>query len=152
VSELFGYVREAFTGANQRKVGRVEGANCSTLFLDEIGNLPLESQAGLLPFLQERKFERLGGNASIEVDERIISATRVDMNAAVTEGHFHSDLYHRLRVLQIDGPLLRERGTDIELLARYMLDRFKKDLGRRARPARVTVDAIRAATCRLRLE
>jgi DNA-binding NtrC family response regulator len=132
-SELFGYERGAFTGASQRKIGRVEAANGGTLFLDEIGDLPLESQASLLRFLQERKVERLGGHGSIDVDVRIISATHVDMTAAMIEGRFRSDLYHRLCVLQIDEPPLRARGKDIELLARHMLERFKKDASRRLR-------------------
>ncbi|RDK01208.1 sigma-54 dependent transcriptional regulator [Paraburkholderia lacunae] len=132
-SELFGYERGAFTGANQRKIGRVEAANGGTLFLDEIGDLPLESQASLLRFLQERKVERLGGHGSVDVDVRIISATHVDMTAAMIEGRFRSDLYHRLCVLQIDEPPLRARGKDIELLARHMLERFKKDASRRLR-------------------
>ncbi|MEA3129015.1 MAG: hypothetical protein QOF46_810, partial [Paraburkholderia sp.] len=132
-SELFGYERGAFTGANQRKIGRVEAANGGTLFLDEIGDLPLESQASLLRFLQERKVERLGGHGSIDVDVRIISATHVDMTSAMIEGRFRSDLYHRLCVLQIDEPPLRARGKDIELLARHMLERFKKDASRRLR-------------------
>ncbi|BBU28098.1 sigma-54 interacting regulatory protein [Caballeronia pedi] len=132
-SELFGYERGAFTGANQRKIGRVEAANGGTLFLDEIGDLPLESQASLLRFLQERKVERLGGHGSTPVDVRIISATHVDMQTAMIEGRFRADLYHRLCVLQIDEPPLRARGKDIELLAKHMLDRFKKDASRRLR-------------------
>ena len=132
-SELFGYERGAFTGANQRKIGRVEAANGGTLFLDEIGDLPLESQASLLRFLQERKVERIGGHGSTPVDVRIISATHVDMQTAMIEGRFRADLYHRLCVLQIDEPPLRARGKDIELLAKHMLDRFKKDASRRLR-------------------
>ncbi|WP_206999541.1 sigma-54 dependent transcriptional regulator [Trinickia mobilis] len=132
-SELFGYERGAFTGANQRKIGRVEAANGGTLFLDEIGDLPLESQASLLRFLQEHTVERLGGHAAVPVDVRIISATHVDMHQAMLEGRFRADLYHRLCVLQIDEPPLRARGKDIELLARHMLDRFKKDASRRLR-------------------
>jgi DNA-binding NtrC family response regulator len=130
-SELFGYERGAFTGASQRKIGRVEAANGGTLFLDEIGDLPMESQASLLRFLQEGKIERLGGHQSMPVDVRIISATHVDMRAAMVEGRFRQDLYHRLCVLQIDEPPLRARGKDIELLARHMLERFKKDGARR---------------------
>jgi transcriptional regulator with PAS, ATPase and Fis domain len=130
-SELFGYERGAFTGANQRKIGRVEAANGGTLFLDEIGDLPLESQATLLRFLQERKVERLGGHGSTPVDVRIFSATHVDMDRAMMEGRFRADLYHRLCVLQLDEPPLRVRGTDIELLAQHMLERFKKDASRR---------------------
>jgi DNA-binding NtrC family response regulator len=132
-SELFGYERGAFTGANQRKIGRVEAADGGTLFLDEIGDLPLESQASLLRFLQERKIERLGGQSSTPVDVRIISATHVDMQSAMIEGRFRADLYHRLCVLQIDEPPLRVRGKDIEVLANHMLERFKKDASRRLR-------------------
>ena len=132
-SELFGFERGAFTGASQRKIGRVESANGGTLFLDEIGDLPLESQASLLRFLQEGKIERLGGNEQIPVDVRIISATHVDLRAAMAEGRFRQDLYHRLCVLQIDEPPLRARGKDIELLARHMLERFRKDGARRLR-------------------
>ncbi|CAG4907079.1 sigma-54 dependent transcriptional regulator [Paraburkholderia saeva] len=132
-SELFGYERGAFTGANQRKIGRVEAANGGTLFLDEIGDLPMESQASLLRFLQEGKVERLGGHGSTSVDVRIISATHVDMHTAMIEGRFRADLYHRLCVLQIDEPPLRARGKDIELLARHMLERFRKDASRRLR-------------------
>ena len=132
-SELFGYERGAFTGANQRKIGRVEAANGGTLFLDEIGDLPLESQASLLRFLQERKVERLGGHGSTPVDVRIISATHVDMQTAMIEGRFRADLYHRLCVLQLDEPPLRARGKDIELLAKHMLDRFKKEASRKLR-------------------
>jgi DNA-binding NtrC family response regulator len=132
-SELFGYERGAFTGANQRKIGRVETANGGTLFLDEIGDLPLESQASLLRFLQERKVERLGGYGSTPVDVRIISATHVDMQTAMIEGRFRADLYHRLCVLQLDEPPLRARGKDIELLAKHMLGRFKKEARRKLR-------------------
>jgi DNA-binding NtrC family response regulator len=132
-SELFGYERGAFTGANQRKIGRVEAADGGTLFLDEIGDLPLESQASLLRFLQERKIERLGGQTSTAVDVRIISATHVDMQTAMLEGRFRADLYHRLCVLQIDEPPLRVRGKDIELLANHMLERFRRDASRRLR-------------------
>ncbi|SAL07372.1 sigma-54 dependent transcription regulator [Caballeronia arationis] len=132
-SELFGYERGAFTGANQRKIGRVEAANGGTLFLDEIGDLPLESQASLLRFLQERKVERLGGHGSTPVDVRVISATHVDMQTAMIEGRFRADLYHRLCVLQVNEPPLRERGKDIEKLAHHMLERFKTDARRRLR-------------------
>jgi DNA-binding NtrC family response regulator len=132
-SELFGYERGAFTGANQRKIGRVEAANGGTLFLDEIGDLPLESQASLLRFLQERKIERLGGHGSTPVDVRIISATHVDMDRAMMERRFRADLYHRLCVLHLDEPPLRARDADIELLAKRMFDRFKKDSSQRLR-------------------
>ncbi|MEI5996898.1 sigma-54-dependent Fis family transcriptional regulator [Paraburkholderia bengalensis] len=130
-SELFGYERGAFTGATQRKIGRVESANHGTLFLDEIGDLPADSQASLLRFLQERKIERLGGFESIDVDVRIISATHVDLEAAVSEGRFREDLYHRLCVLRVVEPPLRERGNDIELLAHHQLGQLRKSAGRR---------------------
>jgi len=132
-AELFGHEKGAFTGALKDKPGRFELADGGTLFLDEIGDLPLESQASLLRFLQERKVERLGGHGSTPVDVRIVSATHVDMQAAMVEGRFRADLYHRLCVLQIDEPPLRERGKDIELLARHMLDRFERDANRRLR-------------------
>lgn len=132
-SELFGYERGAFTGANQRKIGRVEAANHGTLFLDEIGDLPLESQASLLRFLQQAKIERLGGHESISVDVRIISATHVDLEVAMRDGRFRADLYHRLCVLRIDEPPLRARGKDIEVLAWHILERFKTDTSRRIR-------------------
>ncbi|NRO97417.1 sigma-54-dependent Fis family transcriptional regulator [Paraburkholderia sp. NMBU_R16] len=132
-SELFGYERGAFTGANQRKIGRVEAAHGGTLFLDEIGDLPLESQASLLRFLQEGRIERLGGRDSIAVDVRVISATHVDLEEAMREGRFRADLFHRLCVLRIDEPPLRARGKDIEILAHHMLHKFKTDSTRRIR-------------------
>lgn len=130
-SELFGYERGAFTGASQRKVGRVEAADGGTLFLDEIGDMPLESQASMLRFLQEDKIERLGGHESIPVDVRIISATHVDLDAAMREGRFRDDLYHRLCVLKLDEPPLRARGKDIEILAHHILHQFRSDGARR---------------------
>lgn len=132
-SELFGYEKGAFTGAHRRKIGTIEAANGGTLLLDEIGDLPLESQASLLRFLQEARIERLGGQTSIAVDVRIISATHVDMAGAMREGRFRPDLYYRLGVLHIEEPPLRARGKDIELLAQYTLDRFRKEAGRRLR-------------------
>ncbi|SDD53346.1 sigma-54-dependent transcriptional regulator [Paraburkholderia lycopersici] len=141
-SELFGYERGAFTGANQRKIGRVESANGGTLFLDEIGDLPMESQASLLRFLQEGKIERLGGHEQIPVDVRIISATHVDLEAAMRDGRFRADLFHRLCVLHVDEPPLRTRGKDIEILAHHVLHKFKRDSARRIRG--FTPDAIEA--------
>ncbi|MFM0201387.1 sigma-54 dependent transcriptional regulator [Paraburkholderia fungorum] len=132
-SELFGYERGAFTGANQRKIGRVEEADGGTLLLDEIGDLPLESQASLLRFLQEGKIERLGGRESIPVDVRIISATHVDLEGAMREGQFRADLFHRLCVLRVDEPPLRARGKDIEILAHHILHKFKTDNARKIR-------------------
>ena len=123
-SELFGYERGAFTGAIQRKLGRIELAHTGTLFLDEIGDLPLDSQAALLRFLQEGSIERLGGRDPIRVDARIISATHVDLAEAVLEGRFRCDLLHRLQVIELRQPPLRERGDDIQLLAEHALRHY----------------------------
>ncbi|MGJ4730542.1 sigma 54-interacting transcriptional regulator [Luteimonas sp. SDU101] len=122
-SELFGYERGAFTGAVQRKLGRVEQAHGGTLFLDEVADLPMESQASLLRFLEEGRIERLGGRESIRVDARIVCATHVDLHKAVAEGRFRADLYHRLRVIELRMPALRERGNDIVLIAHHALQR-----------------------------
>ncbi|HUL10732.1 MAG TPA: sigma 54-interacting transcriptional regulator [Methylococcaceae bacterium] len=129
-SELFGYEKGAFTGANQSKIGRIEAAAGGTLFLDEIGDLPLEMQVNLLRFFQEKTIQRVGSNKEILVDVRIIAATHVDLEKAVTEGHFREDLYYRLNVLNVKMPPLRERREDIELLARYYFDRFSNEKGR----------------------
>ncbi|WP_152671270.1 sigma-54 dependent transcriptional regulator [Burkholderia contaminans] len=132
-AELFGHERGAFTGAHQRKIGRIEAAHGGTLFLDEIGDMPFESQASLLRFLQEGTIERLGGHASIPVDVRIVSATHVDLEAAMQAGRFRADLYYRLCVLRIDEPPLRARGRDIMLLADYVLRRYRDDSSYRIR-------------------
>ncbi len=132
-AELFGHERGAFTGAHQRKIGRIESAHGGTLFLDEIGDMPFESQASLLRFLQEGKIERLGGHASIPVDVRIVSATHVDLEAAMQAGRFRADLYYRLCVLRIDEPPLRARGRDIMLLADHVLRRYRDDASHRIR-------------------
>ncbi|WP_052391774.1 sigma-54 dependent transcriptional regulator [Paraburkholderia bannensis] len=126
-AELFGHERGAFTGAMQQKIGRIESAAHGTLFLDEIGDMPYSCQAVLLRFLQEGTFERLGSNTPIKVDVRIISATHVDLEAAVAQGKFRADLYHRLCVLKVTNPPLRERDTDIELLAQHALALYKKE-------------------------
>ncbi|WP_321856052.1 sigma-54 dependent transcriptional regulator [Burkholderia cenocepacia] len=132
-AELFGHERGAFTGAHQRTIGRIEAAHGGTLFLDEIGDMPFESQASLLRFLQEGKIERLGGLASIPVDVRIVSATHVDLDAAMRAGRFRADLYYRLCVLRIDEPPLRMRGRDIMLLADDVLQRYRGDGSSRIR-------------------
>ncbi|KVE97868.1 Fis family transcriptional regulator [Burkholderia vietnamiensis] len=132
-AELFGHERGAFTGAHQRKIGRIEAAHGGTLFLDEIGDMPFESQASLLRFLQEGRIERLGGHASIPVDVRIVSATHVDLDAAMRAGRFRADLYFRLCVLRIDEPPLRVRGRDIMLLADDVLQRYRGDSSYRIR-------------------
>ncbi len=132
-SELFGYEKGAFTGANQRKIGWIEQAQGGTLFLDEIGDLPLESQVALLRFLQQGMITRLGGHQSIPLDLRIISATHVDLVAAQAEGRFRSDLFHRLCVLTLSIPPLRERGEDILLLANAVLAEHGHEAHRRIR-------------------
>ncbi|RDZ26836.1 sigma-54 dependent transcriptional regulator [Lysobacter silvisoli] len=126
-SELFGYERGAFTGALQRKLGRIETANGGTLFLDEIGDLPLESQASLLRFLQQGCIERLGGHEQVRIDVRIISATHHDLDSAIADGRFRADLYHRLCVLRLQQPPLRERGGDIDRLAEHALRRYSQE-------------------------
>ncbi|SEL05025.1 sigma-54 interaction domain-containing protein [Halomonas daqiaonensis] len=126
-SELFGHEKGAFTGAAQRKIGRIEATNGGTLFLDEIGDLPLELQVNLLRFLETRTIQRVGGLEDIAVDVRIIAATHVDLEKAVEEGRFREDLYHRLNVLQIKVPPLREHKEDIEILARYFFERFSSE-------------------------
>lgn len=132
-SELFGYEKGAFTGANQRKIGWIEQAQGGTLFLDEIGDLPLESQVALLRFLQQGTITRLGGHQSIPLDLRIISATHVDLVAAQGDGRFRSDLFHRLCVLTLTIPPLRERGEDILLLANSVLAEHGHEAHRRIR-------------------
>ena len=128
-SELFGYEKGAFTGAAGRKVGKIEQANHGTVFLDEIGDMPLTIQAKLLRLLQERNVERLGGRQVIPVDVRIIAATNRDLEDAVRQGLFREDLYYRLKVVTLSLPPLRERPGDIPLLVRYFLDRFARDMG-----------------------
>jgi two-component system response regulator HydG len=123
-SELFGHERGAFTGAHKRKLGRFELAHGGTLFLDEIGDVPLEMQAKLLRALQERTIERVGGEAPIHVDVRVISATHRDIKAMVTEGTFREDLLYRLHILPVELPPLRERPEDIPLLAEHFLKKL----------------------------
>tara|TARA_R110001583_G_scaffold149274_1_gene301218 strand:+ start:2999 stop:4330 length:1332 start_codon:yes stop_codon:yes gene_type:complete len=122
-SELFGYERGAFTGAHQRKIGTIEAANGGVLFLDEIGDLPLDLQASLLRFLQEKTIVRVGGTERLKMNVRVIAATHVDLERAVAEGRFREDLFYRLNVLHLVVPALRERKDDIELLAQVIYDR-----------------------------
>ncbi|HJW53779.1 MAG TPA: sigma-54 dependent transcriptional regulator [Burkholderiaceae bacterium] len=123
-SELFGYEKGAFTGANQRKIGRIEAAQGGTLFLDEIGDMPLDMQVNLLRFLQEKTIERVGGNDSIEIDVRVIAATHVDLAEAVRQGRFREDLYYRINVVCMSMPPLADRGQDIEDIAKYYFAKF----------------------------
>jgi len=123
-SELFGYEKGAFTGADSRKIGRIELAQNGTVFLDEIGDLPLEMQGHLLRFLQEGTINRIGGYKAIPVNARVIAATNIDLSEAVSRKTFRNDLYYRLNVLTLKLPPLRERGDDVLLLARFFLNRF----------------------------
>ena len=127
-TELFGYEKGAFTGAAARKPGKFEIAHRGTLFLDEIGDLPLTLQAKILRALEEKRFERVGGTASVQVDVRLVAATNRGLKAAVAARRFREDLYFRLSVFPITIPPLRERPGDIPLLARYFVDRFCRDL------------------------
>src|SRR5262252_2424856 len=130
-SELFGHERGAFTGAVARKDGRFSIADGGTLFLDEIGEISPSVQVKLLRFLQEREFERVGGNETITVDVRVIAATNRDLRQMVAEGKFREDLYYRLNVVTIDVPPLRARRSDVPLLATHFLKRFAEENGKR---------------------
>jgi transcriptional regulator with GAF, ATPase, and Fis domain len=132
-SELFGHEKGAFTGALQKRIGRFELAEGGTIFLDEIGELPAETQVALLRVLQEREFERIGGNRPIPANVRVITATNRDLNVAVSNGQFRADLFYRLNVFPIELPPLRERKDDIRLLLAYFLERYAEKLGKRVR-------------------
>ena len=130
-SELFGYEKGAFTGAAQRRLGRFELADGGTIFLDEAGELPQETQIALLRVLQERVFERVGGSQSIPVDVRVIAATNRDLDKAIADGAFRSDLYYRLSVFPIHVPPLRDRAEDIPLLVEYLTQRYAAKEGKK---------------------
>jgi len=130
-SELFGHEKGAFTGATQRRLGRFELADGGTLFLDEVGDLPMETQIALLRVLQERQFERVGGNQPITANARIIAATNRDLRAAIEAGTFRRDLFYRLSVFPIHVPALRERKDDIPLLVEYLTERYATNLGKK---------------------
>jgi transcriptional regulator with GAF, ATPase, and Fis domain len=129
-SELFGHEKGAFTGATQQRVGRFELANGGTIFLDEVGELPAETQIALLRVLQEHEFERVGGTRRIRVDIRVIAATNRDLQAAISAGSFRSDLFYRLNVFPIEIPSLRGRRVDIPLLVEYFIDRYARKVGK----------------------
>jgi len=132
-SELFGHEKGAFTGATGRRLGRFELAEGGTIFLDEVGELPPETQVTLLRVLQEREFERVGGNRSIRANVRVIVATNRDLEAAIAEGTFRSDLFYRLSVFPIELPSLRQRREDIPMLVQYFIDRYARELGKNIR-------------------
>lgn len=139
-SELFGHERGAFTGANQRKRGRFEMANDGTLFLDEIGDLPVQTQIKLLRVLQEREFERVGGTETIKINVRLITATNKNLEEAISDGSFREDLFYRLNVFQIFLPPLRERKSDIIMLAEHFVEKFEREHSKRIR--RISTPAI----------
>jgi len=132
-SELFGHEKGAFTGAVQRRQGRFEMAHSGTIFLDEVGDLPAETQIALLRVLQERQFERVGGNRTIPTDVRIIAATNRDLTAAIAAGTFRADLFYRLNVFPIEVPPLRKRKEDIPMLVEYFVKRYAEKAGKHIR-------------------
>jgi transcriptional regulator with GAF, ATPase, and Fis domain len=132
-SELFGHEKGAFTGAVQRRLGRFELAEGGTIFLDEVGELPAETQLALLRVLQEREFERVGGARSISTDVRVIAATNRDLQTAITAGTFRMDLFYRLNVFPIEVPSLRERQEDIPMLVDYFIGRYAGKAGKKIR-------------------
>jgi transcriptional regulator with GAF, ATPase, and Fis domain len=132
-SELFGHEKGAFTGAMQRRIGRFELADGGTIFLDEVGDLPPDTQVALLRVLQEREFERVGATRPIQVDVRVIAATHRELRAAIADGRFREDLYYRLNVFPIEMPPLRERKDDILMLVEYFVQRYAKKAGKNIR-------------------
>ena len=131
-SELFGHERGAFTGALHQRLGRFELAEGGTIFLDEIGDLPAETQIALLRVLQEREFERVGGNQPIRADVRVIAATHRDLGASIAAGTFRNDLFYRLNVFPIHVPPLREQRPDIPLLVEHFLETQRSSWGGRS--------------------
>jgi formate hydrogenlyase transcriptional activator len=129
-SELFGHEKGSFTGALQRRLGRFELAEGGTIFLDEVGELPVETQIALLRVLQEHEFERVGGTRSIETNVRVIAATNRNLQAAIAAGTFRSDLFYRLNVFPIEMPPLRQRREDLPELVEYFIDRYARKLGK----------------------
>jgi formate hydrogenlyase transcriptional activator len=132
-SELFGHEKGAFTGALQQRRGRFELADKGTIFLDEVGEIPMDTQIALLRVLQERQLERVGGSRPIPVDVRVVAATNRDLSVAIAEGTFRSDLFYRLNVFPIQVPPLRKRREDIPILVEYFVKRFAEQMAKRIR-------------------
>jgi PAS domain S-box-containing protein len=146
-SELFGHEKGAFTGATGRRLGRFELAEGGTIFLDEVGELPQETQVALLRVLQEQEFERVGGSRSIKANVRVIVATNRDLEAAIAEGTFRNDLFYRLSVFPIEIPPLRQRREDIPMLVQYFIDRYARELGKNIRTvSKETLDLFQSST------
>src|SRR5690242_14654455 len=144
-SELFGHEKGSFTGALQRRLGRFEMAEGGTIFLDEVGELPMETQIALLRVLQEHEFERVGGTRSIQTNVRVVAATNRDLRAAIAAGSFRRDLFYRLNVFPIEMPPLRERREDIPVLVEYFIGRYGRKAGKRfKRLSRRTLDRLKA--------
>jgi len=144
-SELFGHEKGAFTGAFQRRLGRFELADGGTIFLDEVGELPIEMQIALLRVLQEHEFERVGGTRAIQTNVRVIAATNRNLHAAIAAGDFRSDLFYRLCVFPIEMPALRERREDIPALVEYFIDRYARKVGKNIRGlSKKTLDVLQS--------
>jgi two-component system nitrogen regulation response regulator GlnG len=139
-SELFGHEKGAFTGADRRRIGKFEQCSGGTLFLDEVGDLSPLTQSKMLRLLQEQRFERLGGEETIQTDVRVLAATNQDLEGTVARGRFRQDLYYRLSVFAIHLPPLRERGDDLPLLVQHYVRRFARELGKDVR--RVAPEAL----------
>src|SRR5258705_5829399 len=146
-AELFGHEKGSFTGATGRRLGRFELAEGGTIFLDEVGELPPETQVALLRVLQEHEFERVGGNRLIKTNVRVIVATNRDLEAAIAAGTFRSDLFYRLNVFPIEMPPLRKRKEDIPMLVRYFIDRYAREFGKNIRNiSKETLDLFQSYT------
>jgi two-component system nitrogen regulation response regulator NtrX len=145
-SELFGHEKGAFTGATSRRQGKFDQAHEGTLFLDEIGDMSLKTQAKILRILEEQRFERVGGNRAIQVDVRVVAATNKNLEEEIRQGNFREDLYHRINVIPIQVPPLRERRGDIPLLARYFLEELARE--NQAPPKTITPRALEVLSTR----